>query len=133
MDDVLALLPDCELAELRHVVAQLRREVLELRQQVGYWRAMHARATERIAVLEAENEQLRAENRKLQSQLFGRKSETTSPDRSNQPTIAPGPAFPPRSNLRALTHCQHGLSECLQGSARMPRPGGYLRLNLMPF
>ena len=56
MDGVLDLLPDCELAELREVVEQLRREVLELRQQVGYWRTMHARTSERIAVLEAENE-----------------------------------------------------------------------------
>lgn len=73
-----------ELAELRGEVASLRRENLELRQQVGYWKGMHARAVERIAVLEQENEQLRGEIRRLQQQLFGQKSEKQSPkDRSN--------------------------------------------------
>jgi transposase len=73
-----------EVAELRGEVASLRRENLELRQQVGYWKGMHARAIERIAVLEQENEQLRGENRRLQQQLFGQKSEKQShKDRSN--------------------------------------------------
>src|SRR6516225_2962726 len=73
-----------EVAELRGEVASLRRENLELRQQVGYWKGMHARALERIAVLEQENEQLRGANRRLQQQLFGQKSEKQSPpDRSN--------------------------------------------------
>jgi transposase len=73
-----------EVAELRGEVASLRRENLELRQQVGYWKGMHARAIERIAVLEQENEHLRGENRRLQQQLFGQKSEKQScKDRSN--------------------------------------------------
>ncbi len=73
-----------EVAGLRGEVASLRRENLELRQQVGYWKGMHARAIERIAVLEQENEQLRGENRRLQQQLFGQKSEKqSSKDRSN--------------------------------------------------
>jgi transposase len=73
-----------EVTELRGEVAALRRENLELRQQVGYWKSMHARALERIAVLEQENEQLRGENRRLQQQLFGQKSEKQSAkDRSN--------------------------------------------------
>ena len=73
-----------EVAELRGEVASLRRENLELRQQVGYWKGMHARALERIAVLEQENEHLRGENRRLQQQLFGQKSEKHSrKDRSN--------------------------------------------------
>ena len=73
-----------EVAELRGEVASLHRENLELRQQVGYWKGMHARALERIAVLEQENEQLRGENRRLQQQLFGQKSEKQScKDRSN--------------------------------------------------
>jgi transposase len=73
-----------EVADLRHEVAGLRRENSELRQQVGYWKAQHARAVQRAEKLQGEVEQLRGENRKLQDQLFGRKSEkTASPDRSN--------------------------------------------------
>jgi transposase len=74
-----------ETADLRHELAQIRRENVELRQQVGYWKAMHARAAERIKELESEVEQLHGENRKLQARLFGQKSEqsTSSGDRSN--------------------------------------------------
>jgi len=75
----------CEVAELRVEVAGLRRENLELRQQAGYWKGMHAQACRRIAELEAEVEHLRGENRKLKDQAFGRKSEKQSrSDRSNQ-------------------------------------------------
>src|SRR5258708_8672816 len=74
-----------EVAELRAEMARLRRENLELRQQAGYWQSRHADAVRRIAALEQENEHLRGENRKLQAQAFGRKSEKQSPsDRSNQ-------------------------------------------------
>lgn len=73
-----------EVASLRQEVADLRRENLQLRQETGYWKAMHAAALVRIAKLEAENEQLRGENRQLQARLFGQKSElATSRDRSN--------------------------------------------------
>jgi transposase len=86
-----------EVAELRQGVGDLRRENAELRQQVGYWKAQHARAVRRAELLEAEVEQLRGENRKLRDQLFGRKSETTSPqDRSNRLEGEDDPAsFPP--------------------------------------
>ena len=75
-----------ETVELRQELAQVRRENAELRQQVGYWKAMHARAAGRIEELESEVEQLRGENRKLQARLFGQKSEqsASSSDRSNQ-------------------------------------------------
>jgi transposase len=74
----------CEVLELRQEVGELRRENSELRQQVGYWKAQHARAVHRAEHLEAEVEHLRGENRKLQDQLFGRKSEKSSTqDRSN--------------------------------------------------
>lgn len=74
-----------ETAELRQELADVRRENLELRQQVGYWKAMYARAADRVKVLEAEVEQLRGENRKLQARLFGQKSEQSpSRDRSNR-------------------------------------------------
>ena len=74
-----------EVAELRAEVSRLRRENLELRQQAGYWQSRHADAVCRIAALERENEHLRGENRKLQAQAFGRKSEKQSrSDRSHQ-------------------------------------------------
>ena len=90
--------PALELADLSDLVRELRREVRELRQQVvdlrldnfdlrkevAYRKSMHARAVERERKREAEVEQLRGEIRKLQDQLFGRKSEKPSPrDRSN--------------------------------------------------
>ena len=85
-------LPATEPADVSDLVRQLCREVLdlrqevnELRQQAGYWKGMHARAVQRAERLEAEVQQLRGENRKLQDQLFGRKSEAASPqDRSNR-------------------------------------------------
>ena len=99
MDDTLVLpVPASELADLSDLVRELRREVLALRQEVvslrrdnfdlrkevGYWKSMHARAVDRERQLEAEVEQLRGENRKLQDQLFGRRSEKDLPqDRSN--------------------------------------------------
>jgi transposase len=73
-----------ELVLLRREIGELRRENAELRQQAGYWKSRHADALERLAKLEAEAEQLRGENRKLQDRLFGRKAEKTRGDRSNQ-------------------------------------------------
>ena len=73
-----------EMSELRRENAELRRENAEFRQQVGYWKSRHADAVQRLAKLEAEAEQLRGENRKLQDRLFGRKTEKTGRDRSNQ-------------------------------------------------
>lgn len=73
-----------EVRELRQEVVDLRRENFDLRKEVGYWKSMHARAVERERKLETEVEQLRGENRKLQDQLFGRRSEKDRPkDRSN--------------------------------------------------
>ncbi len=74
-----------EVADLRQEVNDLRRDNAESRQQAGYWKAQHARAVHRAEQLQADIEQLRGENRKLQDQLFGRKSETASArDRSNR-------------------------------------------------
>src|SRR5260370_38083195 len=64
-----------EVTELRAEVAQLQRANLELRQQGGYWKSRHAQGCQRIAVWEAEVEQLRGENRNLQAQASGRTSE----------------------------------------------------------
>lgn len=74
-----------EVDQLRAEVTRLRRENLELRQQAGYWRSQHAAALRRIEALEQGNEQLRGENRKLQAERFGRRSEKQSAsDRSNE-------------------------------------------------
>jgi transposase len=77
--------PGPEVAWLTAEVARLQRENYELRQQAGYWKALHAKVLNRLAVLEQEVERLRGENRKLQDRLFGRKSEKKAggTDRSN--------------------------------------------------
>jgi transposase len=81
---------------LRAEVAGLRRENLELRQQAGYWKGMHAQACRRLAELEQEVDQLRGENRQLQAQQFGRPSEKQSrQDRSNE-LDDPAETAPPR-------------------------------------
>lgn len=74
-----------ELAQLRAEMDRLRRDNLELRQQVGYWKSRHADALERLTTLAQANDHLRGEVARLNAQLFGRKSEKQSPkDRSNQ-------------------------------------------------
>ena len=73
-----------EVVELCAEVERLRRENLEFRQQVGYWKSRHRDALLRIAALEQEVEQLEGQKRQLQADLFGRRSETTPlKDRSN--------------------------------------------------
>jgi transposase len=73
-----------EVAELRAEVQRLRRDNLELRQQVGYWKSRHRDALGRVAALEPKVEQLEGEKRQLRADLFGRRSETQSRnDRSN--------------------------------------------------
>jgi len=73
-----------EVADLRAEVQRLQRENLELRQQAGYWKSRHHDALVRVTELEKKVEQLEGEKRKLQADLFGRRSEkTTRSDRSN--------------------------------------------------
>jgi transposase len=70
--------------QLRSEIDRLRRENLELRQLAGYWRSMHARATQRLEEVHQELDLLRGEIRQLKADLFGRKSEKQSrKDRSN--------------------------------------------------
>src|SRR5260370_15728663 len=64
-----------EVAQLRQEVSQLHRENLDLRQQVGFWQTMHARAVERVEQWAQRVQELEAENRQLRQQAFGRKSE----------------------------------------------------------
>lgn len=77
------------LPSLRAEVEALRSEVQQLREEVAhwkaeshrqycdaqYWRAMHQRALDRVARVEQENGELKAEVRRLRQQLFGRKTE----------------------------------------------------------
>jgi transposase len=131
-----------DVLELRQEVQELRRENTELRHQVGYWKAMHARAVHRAEQLEAEFEQLRGENRKLQAQLFGRKSETapaqdrknhlegeedrasSTPKKRGQRNDRPGPKrrdyrhLPVVEDLRELPEEQRVCPEC--GAALSP-------------
>src|ERR1051325_6173161 len=46
--------------------------------QAGYWKALHDRAVQREALLKQEIEQLRAQLRLREQQLFGKKAETTA-------------------------------------------------------
>ena len=65
-------------------VAELRREVRELRWRAGYWKGMFEKAKRKIGALEKEIDDLRAENRRLKDQLFAAKSEKKKTrDRSN--------------------------------------------------
>ena len=64
--------------------AEGRCENGEVRREDGYWKSRHADDLKRLAKVEAEDEQLRGENRKLQDRIFGRKAEKTHGDRSNQ-------------------------------------------------
>ena len=73
-----------EVVELRAEVERLRRENLEFRQQVGYWKSRYRDTLLRNAALEQKIEQLEGEKRQLQADLFGRRSETKPlKDRSN--------------------------------------------------
>ena len=62
--------------------------------QAGYWKAMHDRALKREALLKQEIEQLRAQLRLREQQLFGRKTEAGVSAALTPP--ATDPAAPPR-------------------------------------
>src|SRR5208283_4378792 len=69
---------------LERMFGELRREVSELRCEVGYWKSRHADAVVRNQRLSEELHQAQGEIRALQDKLFGRKSEkSVSRDRSN--------------------------------------------------
>jgi transposase len=88
-----------DVAELRAEVQGLRRENLELRQPVGYWKSRHRDALGRVTALEQKVEQLEGEKRQLQADLVGRRSETRSrDDRSNDLDDPQDRAERPRRN-----------------------------------
>src|SRR5437660_2166104 len=67
--------------------------------QAGYWKAMHDRALQREARLQQEIEQLRAQLRLREQQLFGRKAETTAATTTTTPR-ADDPPRRPRGQRR---------------------------------
>ena len=77
--------PNCPaLQRLEQELRELRREVAELRCDVGYWRSRHADAVRRNEQLAEELRQAKGEIRTLRDEQFGRKSEkATQTDRSN--------------------------------------------------
>jgi len=60
------------------VIRRLRLHLAVLRQQAGYWQAVHQRAVRREAKLAAEIQRLQGELRELKRRVFGRRSETTA-------------------------------------------------------
>jgi transposase len=73
-----------EVGELRRENSDLRRQVRQLKCDVGYWKSMHARAVQRNLKLQAELDQAHAEIRQLKAERFGKQSEKQSAtDRSN--------------------------------------------------
>jgi transposase len=71
--------------------------------QAGYWKALHQRALEREALLRLENDQLRAQLRLREQQLFGRKTEVGAAKTevgAAATTTAPSPMPRPRGQQR---------------------------------
>jgi transposase len=59
--------------------------------QAGYWKAMHDRAVQREALLKQEVEQLRAQLRLREQQLFGKKTEAGTTAALTPPATSPAP------------------------------------------
>ena len=64
--------------------------------QAGYWKALHQRALLRETALRHEIEQLRAQLRLREQQLFGRKTETSAATVPTPPSTPVAPDAPPR-------------------------------------
>jgi len=102
--------------------------------QAGYWKAMHDRAVQREALLQQEIEQLRAQLRLREQQLFGRKAETTAAPtpsttcrddpprrRRGQQPGHPGPRRRDYSHLPAVIE-EHEIPGAQCGCQRCGRP-----------
>jgi transposase len=82
-----------DVGELRQENAGLRRQVSELRCEVGYGKSQHARAVERNTQLQAELNVANAEIRELKAERFGKTTEKPSArDRTHQLTDPNEPA-----------------------------------------
>ena len=68
----------------------------EAYRQAAYWKAMHARAVQREAQLQAENQRLQALLRLREQQLFGRKTETAAATGPSTPDTSRAPTTPRR-------------------------------------
>jgi len=94
---------------LEQELRELRREVAELRCDVGYWRSRHADAVRCNEQLAEELRQSQGQVRVLQDKLFGRKSEKpTRTDRSNDLFDPFEPPVPLRKRGAQPGHAGHG-------------------------
>lgn len=96
--------PDCSAPPLPDrpcpVCPRLAQE-FEPWRQASYWKAQHQRAVQREALLRQENEQLHAQLRLREQQLFGRKTETNA---ATTPTTTPPDALPRRRRGQQRGH-----------------------------
>ncbi len=69
------------LQRVERELGKLRREVSELRCEVGYWKSRHADAVKRNEQLAEELRQAKGEIRTLRDERFGRKSENRPTER----------------------------------------------------
>src|SRR3954454_4050676 len=91
--------PVCSAPAIPHVpcpVCPRLEQEFEPWRQAAYWKAMHRRALEREAQLQAENDQLKALLRLREQQLFGRKTEDGATTESTAPPTYPGTPPQPR-------------------------------------
>jgi transposase len=83
------------------VIRRLQLQLVELRQQAGYWRALHQRAVLREGKLAQEIQRLQGELRALKRRVYGRRSETSSSTKPpNSPTAPAGSATRARGQQR---------------------------------
>lgn len=98
-----------EMAALRREHQQLRRQVTELRCDAAYWKSRHADALKRNEAIKEELDQAKAEIRKLNRRLFGRKSEQRAVrERSNLSQQAEAEPKPKRQRGAQPGHNGHG-------------------------
>jgi transposase len=84
------------------VLRRLQRQLVEVRQQSGYWQAQHRRAVLREAKQTEEIQRLQGELRELKRRVFGRRAETASTTQppNHAPTAPAGQAQRSRGQQR---------------------------------